>query len=566
MKNYLPETSFVRCRTQKLANPVLIWINNNHLAQSVISEHCYCMPMPGEAPDTYLTTSKIYYGERYGGAGIGANGGGVRCGVDGAVQIKGIGKNILAGTTTDFWHTHGGASLEESIREAIWGEVCHMALPYGATRIYGIVGTGTHVQYMALDGPKSARRVLILREAALRPAHYMRAGLFSPSDEMLATYPPDVVRARAAIQSICVGLQSAFGGQPKHLADLDYINDCLLEMVRRFAVQLAAAQSKRILHGTLNSSNICLDGRWIDAGTISTVSDYGRIILGSNDHPDMWLEHTNFIPVLADLFFYLTKFLNIKVAPEAPPFSQVIAHFEKTLLARFSVEFLKLTGIPEHRLMEIDNGIRTRAYKCFWTVIRAGQREPFKLAPNHVWAMPEKMGHFHLNTIMQISSMCDSERSTVLALERHLSDVVLREEFAACYWLLRQAYLSQPDVHQGNAKVFLAFNALRLNTVFPELYRTNLDKAIESLVADERCVETFIGTILRRAKTLLPEPKDGRINVSAWFKSKVEIDEALGILKDGRLMQSSDILNEIDNSLLTIDQTKMVAQICSAAL
>lgn len=35
--------------------------------------------------------------ERYGGCGIGYNGGGVRCGNLGKYQIKGIGKNLLAG-------------------------------------------------------------------------------------------------------------------------------------------------------------------------------------------------------------------------------------------------------------------------------------------------------------------------------------------------------------------------------------------------------------------------------------------------------------------------------------
>ena len=73
---------------------------------------------------------KVFLGERYGGEGLGVHGGGVRCGVAGVHQVKGIGRNPLVGDSPDFWHSHGGASLAEGLYEAVWGEVLQRALPH----------------------------------------------------------------------------------------------------------------------------------------------------------------------------------------------------------------------------------------------------------------------------------------------------------------------------------------------------------------------------------------------------------------------------------------------------
>ncbi len=76
---------------------------------------------------------------------IATNDGGARCGLDGLLQIKGIEKNPVAGIGEDFFHTYGGASLNEAIVEALWDEIFHQVLPHGSIRVRALITTGTRV-------------------------------------------------------------------------------------------------------------------------------------------------------------------------------------------------------------------------------------------------------------------------------------------------------------------------------------------------------------------------------------------------------------------------------------
>ncbi|MBX9798744.1 MAG: hypothetical protein K2Y13_04720 [Burkholderiaceae bacterium] len=556
----LPEASFVPFDVQKLAHPHIEWVNSligdSELFNS--NDFGYCVPIMGDEPRMYLPVFKKYSAERYGGDGIGSNGGGARCGLASGVQVKGIGANLLVGTVTDYWHSHGGAALEEGVQEAIWAEVCHIALPYGAARVHSLISTGTMTPYRCFLGDSITRRALIIREPALRPAHYMRAIFHHPNQEMRQRYSNDVFRTKTAVGAITDGLAAAFGARQGKQSDADYINQCLREMCERFACQAATARAKRIMHGTLNASNICLDGRWIDFGTISTLSDYGRIKLGRNQQSDLWLQHLSLLGPISDLIFYLRKYLPLHIAKSilhAKDFSDVYLNKYND---RLMIETLKLIGVREVHFSEIEKNHLHRLYVCMQKIILTGNKEPFKLDYPGDWEMPVVTGKYHLNTILVYAAFCIDEESTFTSLATILSDIDLREEFVSAYWAVKEAFLAglEPTA-RANALVFTALNALRLNTSFPELYRTNFEATLKSVVSEGGNLEEYIEKLLRKARMLLSEPHDEMIDLSLWFTSTVEVSEHIGILSNASPTTLNNLLDIIQEEVFTPEQAKL---------
>jgi hypothetical protein len=145
--------------------------------------------------------------ERYGGRGASGNGGGVRCGWIGDLTIKGIGRSDLAGQDAPFWHSYGGCSLPEAIREAIWGDVYDAALPYGAVRVEAIITTGTQVPLHDAEdfGGEMCPRALILRRPFLRPAHYMRSMLFQDGIDIKGAVVGGIAAGAGSVVSSTVG-------------------------------------------------------------------------------------------------------------------------------------------------------------------------------------------------------------------------------------------------------------------------------------------------------------------------------------------------------------------------
>jgi hypothetical protein len=88
------------------------------------------------------TDQKYAVADRYGGAGIGRNGGSGRNALVNGFLVKGVGRTPLVGQSTPLSHASGGAYLEECVREAIFSEVVSHDFPYGAVPALGILGTG----------------------------------------------------------------------------------------------------------------------------------------------------------------------------------------------------------------------------------------------------------------------------------------------------------------------------------------------------------------------------------------------------------------------------------------
>lgn len=198
--------------------------------------------------------------ERYGGKGIGYNGGGARCGTLGKYQLKGIGTNPLVGDHDNKVHAYGGLDAKSAINEIIFTKVLEKVLPIGAAQVYGMIFTGTTT---AID-PVSEEQcwgAILVREACVRPAHFLPSSGFAPRLEQSKSLRPDFARTKIVNQNLAGRFSSS--------------NEYIMFMggfLKKCANQMAFSRIARIMHSTLTPSNISIDGRWLDVPLSSFVS------------------------------------------------------------------------------------------------------------------------------------------------------------------------------------------------------------------------------------------------------------------------------------------------------
>ena len=562
LTTFLPRVCLPTFLANKARSPNIVWRNTSGLTGLSLEEHAYFIPLKSDHRKVTLAASKSFQAERYGGEGLAGNGGGVRCGLDGTFQIKGIGRNLLAGAATDFFHSYGGASLNEGIVEAIWGEVLHAALPYGAVRIYGLIGTGTRVPLLI---PKegcdpTTARALIVRQSALRPAHYMRSIYYDPITEM-HTAPKDAVRTRAAVGSIAIALASLYESdlETNSAANSgEQLNAYIQQMFARCAAQIACARAKRIMHGSLIASNFALDGRWLDFSTSSAMSDYGRILI-SPGTPDFMHEEQTLQRTVFDLNFYLRKYVSKSIALKLDEPGVVWKEFISQFNLCLETEFLKLTGIPIECILKITRAKRSDLYRVMKAIIASGNSTSYSILTGA--AMPGKTGDFSLNVILSKSTLCASRDSLNMELIDVLSNMQLRIDFVEQYWQCREEYLAQfSNKDRVSANCFMRLNCLRLNMCLPELYRPHLYEEIDQLIVGAGDVNKYINKKIKMATTLLAEPVAGEINLSDWFDSAVTVSAAVGIHKSGVATSMQRLLMSIRPGILSTQQIqKMVS-------
>lgn len=208
---------------------------------------------------------RMFRAERYGGAGIGDNGGGVRVGNDGQFQVKGIGRNELCGSGADTFHSYGALNAPEAIYEAIYSAILNKLMPVGAIGVHGVMATGVQAAYYrfndwAAGDYQQGWGALLVRERCQRPSHYIRAGLFKPAESGSGVMASDVARTRATNRQLF-----------RQCGDANQAIRYFGKFLQNCANQFAFARVARIVHGTLSPSNIAVDGRWVDLACTSFV-------------------------------------------------------------------------------------------------------------------------------------------------------------------------------------------------------------------------------------------------------------------------------------------------------
>ncbi|MDP2340755.1 MAG: hypothetical protein Q8O67_07350 [Deltaproteobacteria bacterium] len=208
---------------------------------------------PGE--DTSGKTVQTLYADRYGGSGIGDNGGAGRAAFLpwGNLNIKGVGITPLAVVDPDdFQHSHGGAPMREGLVEAVWGEVGTNLFSQGSTRILAVIDV--HDRTMWPDGGSEKRALIIRATDQLRPAHLL-AG-FDGGD-----FSKDAFLAMAKNQGLLVE-QGGKQGAPDIAATMGGVID-------RHASTSAEQWRWRVVHGAISTGNMQIGGRQLDLATMS---------------------------------------------------------------------------------------------------------------------------------------------------------------------------------------------------------------------------------------------------------------------------------------------------------
>ncbi|MEC6908659.1 protein adenylyltransferase SelO family protein [Photobacterium piscicola] len=315
LKKSLPDISFSSFDTFRLKGVELVWFNNDLLKKYningskeeietfLLNEYSYVLPNYADSNRLIFNECKTFWADRYGSRHEVCNGGSARCGVDGAFQVKGIGVTPLVAQNMSKSHSHGKLFLDEAISEAIWGEICHQHLPFGSIRTLAIIKTNVQEGFSYSDNCPKKPCALAIREFSIRPAHFERATFFWPFPEYISLRNDDTARVKECINY----LPRLFGLSDSILSSKKELFDCLKNLVLRIAKQIAYSRVKGIPHGSLTSSNIGIDGRFLDFGTITAVPDFGNYVI-ANGVGAVWDDHLLITQWLKNLFVNIEKY------------------------------------------------------------------------------------------------------------------------------------------------------------------------------------------------------------------------------------------------------------------
>lgn len=272
---------------------------------------------------------KVLQAERYGGVGVGANGGGVRCGNTGVFQLKGTGINPLLGDHDDYNHSTGNYSLTEAVSEIINSQVYAQILPAGTANVYGLITTGTS----RFKGDPYGYRLplaIMVREVCIRPAHFLPQPFFKPFTRYKSVLKKDTVRVRAV---------------NKVLASRFENNNAFIIYLGRYlaasANQLAFSKVFRIAHGAYSPSNVCFDGRWLDLTNMTMVPTGTNYAAAKNTLPFL-SEPREPINVIQQVVYNYGKynFTDLNIAPLINYYyEQFNAYFLHYLAGLFGIDY-----------------------------------------------------------------------------------------------------------------------------------------------------------------------------------------------------------------------------------
>lgn len=250
----------------------VLWVNQ---AASLLDPNFAAQGSDWARYEAHLTASCSYqicekpcsdlsgWADRYGGNGIGFNGGSGRSVLLGDYNLKGVGCTPLVARQSDALHTTGQIRLDECVREAVFSEVIRRDFPWSAVPVLAIL----RLRHPCGEDPSELNATspaILIRPKFLRPAHFMRADLFKP--ESREKQEEDVERTRSAVTMLdeAIGHASA--------------TEVFTAIHRRWAEQVAFGFVHRISHGEPTPSNVSLDGRLVDFGGSTALPSWANFV------------------------------------------------------------------------------------------------------------------------------------------------------------------------------------------------------------------------------------------------------------------------------------------------
>jgi hypothetical protein len=326
--NYIP---FQLCR---MKSAKVLWVSNelNLSDDDVFEKFAFGIPTNDCFKSVEFDKDQMVIGlaERYGGSGCGGNGGGVRCANIGNVQIKGIGTNLLVGTTATEWYSHGSLHIVDAICEVIYSHLFNNTLPLGTLKSYGIILTANDAGYYNNESIDKDKLTFCWGCLLIRPAHFMGSRQYQPKQEFKHLLYKDAARTRAANKF----LYANNNNNPETLYNFfaDFSKNC--------ANQFSFAKIFRAVHGSLSPSNISVDGRWLDLSCSSLLSGGKNYQVGHYQIP--FFGEKDFVsPLLIEWMETCAKFNEIDVNVKA-----LIQFYKQSYRHFFHQHAAYLLGIP----------------------------------------------------------------------------------------------------------------------------------------------------------------------------------------------------------------------------
>lgn len=373
---FFHDSHHVPVTLKRLANARVVWLNQKAAAgdphfdrlgrdmaryeKHILSCCAYTMAAQAGARETCDDDEVIGYADRYGGSGIGLNGGSGRAAVVNGYLVKGIGRTPLVSALTEFAHASGGAYLEECVRETIYSEIVCAEFPHSAIPVLAIIDTGLQQIFEGSTGTIVERRTLLVRPCFVRPAHFERAtGYYSgnPKEGALDT-------ARV----------SRFFAQAMTVWGRERLIDHYKSLWSNWAQQLAYSFVHRLPHGSNTVSNICLDGKLLDFGAMSAVPSWAdAAIMESRQN---FGAQFNLIPaMIRSSGYFFNRYLEAPIVDEKNIAAWTTA-VQHAYLRVTVIETLRLCGVSHEIAENAANGPDfALLWRSIYSIINYFQRE-----------------------------------------------------------------------------------------------------------------------------------------------------------------------------------------------
>lgn len=547
ISQYLNRDSFVEVKAKRLASAQVLWVNvellqemgiavpqeglNAEFEQKILNAFAYIVPQVGDPESDYLPKEKVFYADRYGGTGVGYAQGSGRAAGAGMFQIKGIGRTDLAAPkeqvvteSISFWnpfhlighiwakfvidnHTHGGATLRESMAEAVWGEILQKELPYGANRVVAIIGTKQAVGLARLP------RALIVRQNSIRPAHFIR-NENRPETEI------EKDRVKTLIEPfLALPIVAKESKDPR--IQLRRVVEVIAERIsRKFGTEYAHG----LFHGSSSPSNIELTGRALDHGPMTALDNFTKAI-NIDDFPngDIRVALYDYVYQLID---DLRKTVDVKYRTALPTKPEIKELMVDAYNNQIQWELLWRLGLPAAMAKTMVNWKSGREMADI--LLRIGQigNEEIVSTKRRV---PFKTGTYDFNLI--IRTVADSLQSTEerkSILNELIPDQALVDELMKTrkeFWKKLEDKTTQLDYKIENIESYINLASKQRNQNMPELMRGGL-------MYLRQYIHMFIWTLTRLSPSVSSYVSKMTSKYSRTYETFSDYDLVLEELKD----------------------------------
>jgi hypothetical protein len=498
-----------------------------------------CLPIENDLK--FKHKYMVAYLEMYGGAGLGANAGGVRVANIDRVQVKGIGSTILASAKTDKWHRHGALSLQDAVREAILSAIFTSASPFGAVQSLRVVDLLTNfaTEIGEEKNSGSAPRALLYREQSIRIAHFMRSSFMQVGPALAER---EIQRLRIGIPKFVDWLFAESQNGPQNFESITVIISRLFEKLMH---QAAVLRTKRLVHGSLIPSNMTIEGKFLDFTTSTAVSTLQPVLVSPGGRTSQQ-QHLQILESLPDLIFYISKF-DKRFNIQKSEIEEVSVGLRSHLIERHHFflmsAHMSLYGFSQNQIKVLCLKTKMALFENLVRIISLGSTSGHVYFGGDEHPMIEQINLDDPFSIIAaaIANVCQiTLPDSVLETSVRKFPVRLLDDLCVCI----DSAIAEVGVDSGYSLsgpelgMSLLIRAMRSNADLSPLYRRNLDGVINNICSRRGNFGALIERTIKYWRVVFQDKCSGEIELNDWL-----CEESVILLSNGRLSANNTTMN-----------------------